>query len=74
MAVEGLVKYKKANEVPFAENPKVEYKKTNSSFILYILNGQRAERTLQLHIIFIGMVCRTLIVGIADEKRRFKIK
>ena len=40
MAIERLANYKKANEVSLSGKPAVEYNKTNSSFILYILNGQ----------------------------------
>jgi hypothetical protein len=38
MAVERLAKYKKANEISLAEKPKVEYNKTNSSFILSMVS------------------------------------
>lgn len=51
MAVEGLAKYKKTNEISLAEMSEVEYNKTKSSFMLYIFNGQWAERTFHLHVI-----------------------
>jgi len=38
VALEGLAKYKKVNELSLAEKPKVEYNKTISSFILYIFS------------------------------------
>jgi hypothetical protein len=40
MAIEGFAKYKKAKEVPLPEKTKVEYNKTNSSFMLYIFNAK----------------------------------
>jgi len=39
MTLEGLAKYKKANEISLAEKPKLEYNKTISSFIFYIFNS-----------------------------------